>query len=294
MASDERNFRSAYYEKVGFRSVEEKKSLNILLKEKPLNRAKLKQFCLSFTVPTAQRGLLWNLILGVLPVYPDSGEYVMAQRTQVYEDTIRAVRIMRYVDENTPKSKIFYTMWLLENKKLHQDCFNNLQDATFIDIAETLLQVFENDVEVYWIAKEFYAFAMEIKEDFPKLKELSFTLLEKEDGTLYNHLEKHNILNNLPLEKWYVSCFAGIISEAALVRIWDKICGGSHKILVFLFLVLFKTLRMTLLRCSNVQNVIEIIVKEKEDEDLIVNKAIESWQHVGLIDNNKHRQQSQL
>lgn len=136
----------------------------------------------------------------------------MAQRTQVYEDTIRAVRIMRYVDENTPKSKIFYTMWLLENKKLHQDCFNNvsyvymyvytapkvhvylhfnntvliqLQDATFIDIAETLLQVFENDVEVYWIAKEFYAFAMEIKEDFPKLKELSFTLLEKEDGTLY-------------------------------------------------------------------------------------------------------------
>ena len=31
---DARNFRSTYYEKVGCRSVEEKKSLEILLKEK--------------------------------------------------------------------------------------------------------------------------------------------------------------------------------------------------------------------------------------------------------------------
>lgn len=43
---DDRNFRSAYYEKVGCRSVEERKSLEILLKEKPLNRSKLKQVCM--------------------------------------------------------------------------------------------------------------------------------------------------------------------------------------------------------------------------------------------------------
>lgn len=37
MADDpQRNFRSAYYEKVGFRGVEEKKSLEILLKDNPL------------------------------------------------------------------------------------------------------------------------------------------------------------------------------------------------------------------------------------------------------------------
>lgn len=39
MADDpQRNFRSAYYEKVGFRGVEEKKSLEILLKDNPLGR----------------------------------------------------------------------------------------------------------------------------------------------------------------------------------------------------------------------------------------------------------------
>lgn len=37
MAEDpQRNFRSAYYEKVGFRGVEENKSLEILLKDNPL------------------------------------------------------------------------------------------------------------------------------------------------------------------------------------------------------------------------------------------------------------------
>lgn len=62
--ADERNFRSAYYEKVGFRSVEEKKSLEILLKEKPLDHGKLKQFCLRFSVPTTYRNLIWKLLLG--------------------------------------------------------------------------------------------------------------------------------------------------------------------------------------------------------------------------------------
>lgn len=64
MSTDDRNFRSAYYEKVGCRSVEERKSLEILLKEKPLNRSKLKQFCLSYTVPGGYRNSLWNILLG--------------------------------------------------------------------------------------------------------------------------------------------------------------------------------------------------------------------------------------
>lgn len=64
MAADERNFRSTYYEKVGFRSVEEKRSLEILLKDRPLDQGKLKQFSLRFTVPAVHRNLVWKLLLG--------------------------------------------------------------------------------------------------------------------------------------------------------------------------------------------------------------------------------------
>lgn len=64
MAVDERNFRSTYYEKVGFKSVEEKKSLEILLKDKTLDRIKLKQFCLRYSVPVVYRNLVWKVLLG--------------------------------------------------------------------------------------------------------------------------------------------------------------------------------------------------------------------------------------
>lgn len=118
MQTDERNFRSTYYEKVGCRGVEEKRSLEILLKDKPFSRIKLKQFCLSFTMPAVHRALLWNLLLGVAPIYPDSHEYVMAQRAAVNEDLLRALRVLRIVDDRTPPAKRFHAMWLLENKRL--------------------------------------------------------------------------------------------------------------------------------------------------------------------------------
>lgn len=62
--TDERNFRSSYYEKVGCRGVEEKKSLEILMKEKPWDKVKLKQFCLRFMVPASYRNLVWKVLLG--------------------------------------------------------------------------------------------------------------------------------------------------------------------------------------------------------------------------------------
>lgn len=72
---DARNFRSSYYEKVGCRSVEEKKSLEILLKENPVNLPKLKQFLKLFAVPSIHRTLLYEIVLSVYPIYMDSKEW---------------------------------------------------------------------------------------------------------------------------------------------------------------------------------------------------------------------------
>ena len=63
--NDKRNFRSYYYEKVGFRGVEEKKSLEILLKEQPIDVVKLKHFCLRFPVAGVHRNFLWKILLGI-------------------------------------------------------------------------------------------------------------------------------------------------------------------------------------------------------------------------------------
>ncbi len=62
--TEERNFRTYYYKKFGIGGVEEKKSIEILLNEQPLNVDKLRQFCLMFPVPAKYRIYLWKVILG--------------------------------------------------------------------------------------------------------------------------------------------------------------------------------------------------------------------------------------
>ena len=64
MAEVQRNFRSTYLEKVGIKGVEEKKSLDIILKDKNVDLQKLKQFCQRFTLPAAYRLYVWKIILG--------------------------------------------------------------------------------------------------------------------------------------------------------------------------------------------------------------------------------------
>lgn len=64
MTDKSRNFRSSYYDKVGFRGVEEKKSLEILINEKPMDKEKLSKFCLRFTLPSIYREYVWEVLLG--------------------------------------------------------------------------------------------------------------------------------------------------------------------------------------------------------------------------------------
>lgn len=138
----------------------------------------------------------------------------MEQRKAVYEDLLSALHTMRIVNGKTPTANVFHAMWLLENKQLalgfninviKLPLNNNLirnsgtitaftlftfqTKSNFVSIAEVLLQTFENDIEVYWIAKEFHSYALVISADLENLKDLSIKLLEKEDTTVYKFVE---------------------------------------------------------------------------------------------------------
>ena len=63
--ADQRNFRSQYYEKVGFRGVDERKTLDLLLSEDPINLNKLQNFALQFSIPSFDRILAWKFMLGM-------------------------------------------------------------------------------------------------------------------------------------------------------------------------------------------------------------------------------------
>lgn len=86
----------------------------------------------------------------------------------------------------------------------------------------------------------------------------------------------------MPILKWFQQCFAGVIIETALVRVWDKLYGGgaSPKILPFLLIKILYYARKKLLQCDGIDGVKDAISAfnfgtDQEVADLIVNKAIE-------------------
>lgn len=84
----------------------------------------------------------------------------------------------------------------------------------------------------------------------------------------FSHLENLAVFSSEDLlDKWYITCFAGVINESTLVRVWDKICGGSRKIVVFIFLELAKALSEKALKCNTRQEfktlVEQVIIKNR-------------------------------
>lgn len=238
---DERNFRSAYYEKVGCKSVEERKSLEILLKEKILDRVKLKQFCLRYFVPVSFRNVVWKVSLGVLPVYTECHNFIMDQKKQEYSDLLHALQVMKFIDNNFSKSHTMLMIFLLQTGNLKFD--NSIHKRkSFVDIVQFLTPFCKDDYDLYWTAKGFYDNIKSYQHEFPKLIEKVHSLLEKEDLVLYNHLNKTLIMENLPLQAWFENGFSSILNYSVLVRIWDKLCGGSCTIFPYIVIVLLTKL----------------------------------------------------
>ena len=63
MTNELRDVRSHYYEKMGVRGVEEKK-VELLLKDNPIDKVKLAQYCLRFPIFPIFRKHIWSILLG--------------------------------------------------------------------------------------------------------------------------------------------------------------------------------------------------------------------------------------
>ncbi|XP_007904560.1 TBC1 domain family member 7 isoform X3 [Callorhinchus milii] len=194
MAEDpQRNFRSHYYEKVGFRGVEEKKSLEILLKDDPL---------------------------GILPPHYESHSVVMGFREEQYQDLLQALQVIRFIRDSTQQIWIYLRMFQLESGILpRRPTQLEPEDKVFIAIAEAMEEMVENDVDAYWLVKCFVnQFNTKYGDSVPHLPKSLEHYLNLEDSKLHTHLKKCSAMNKLPYDLWFRCCFAGCLPESSLQR----------------------------------------------------------------------------
>lgn len=124
---------------------------------------------------------------------------------------------MKIVDQNSLKSQIFLAMWVLQMGNRLQD-INTHAKKGFVPIVQAFNDFFDDDSDIYWMAKKFYDNVLKFEADIPKLIERSHSLLEKEDLSYYITLKEKGILDKVILTKWFDCCFAGILHENALAK----------------------------------------------------------------------------
>ncbi|XP_013384172.1 TBC1 domain family member 7-like [Lingula anatina] len=287
--ADERNFRSHFYEKMGFRGVEENKVIENLLKEQPYELKKLSQFCLKFPVPAIYRLLVWKVLLGILPPYQESHEFVMTMRTDQFNDLMHSLKVMGKVDDRTPLPLVFLKMYHMEEGTLLFD-ENRLvmqpEGQSFMAVAAAVLEMVESHIDAYWISTKFYKLQEKWKDIMHVLSERTEHYLKKEDpdGKLYTKVLNLNIFGAIPLSRWFSSSFAGVLPETSFERIWDKIIGGSCTVLVFVAVAIILTLRRPILTLRTDAEIVQYLKNIPADSaDIIVAKAVELWRSHGSL-----------
>ncbi|XP_072416841.1 TBC1 domain family member 7 isoform X1 [Chiloscyllium punctatum] len=283
MAEDpQRNFRSHYYEKVGFRGVEEKKSLEILLKDDPLDVEKLCTFAQRYPLPSMYRVLVWKVLLGILPPHYESHSAVLTFRKEQYQDLLQALQVIRFVQDSTPQVWVYLRMYQLESGTLPRRPSQSLEpeDVVFIAIAEAMEEMVENDVDAYWLVKYFVnQFNNKYSDSVAHLQPKSLEhYLNLEDSKLLTHLKTCLAMNKLPYDLWFMHCFAGCLPESSLQRVWDKIISGSCKILVFVAMEILLTFKIKLMAMNKAENIAQFLQNiPQENTDAIISKAIDLW-----------------
>lgn len=100
------NFRSHYYEKVGFRGVDERKTLELLWHEDPLNCEKFTAFALKHPIPNCDRLSVWKVILGVAPRFAKNKEKIWKWKVLPYEDNYRFMKSAGRIQVGRSQPKI--------------------------------------------------------------------------------------------------------------------------------------------------------------------------------------------
>ncbi|NXN97603.1 TBCD7 protein, partial [Rhinopomastus cyanomelas] len=296
MADDsQRNFRSVYYEKVGFRGVEEKKSLEILLKDDRLDIEKLCTFSQRFPLPSMYRILVWKVLLGILPPHHESHALVMKYRKEQYWDVHHALRVIRFINDSTPQGDVFLRVHQLESGKLPRNSAFPLEpeDEVFLAIAKAMEEMVEDPIECYWLVSCFVnQLNSKHRDSLQQLPRLLEQYLSVEDSRLLMHLRACAALSKLPHDLWFQKCFAGCLPESSLQRqvllypfrlVWDKVISGSCKILVFVALEILLTFKMKIMALSTAEKITQFLENIPQDNtDAIVSKAVDLWRtHCG-------------
>lgn len=290
--TDCRNFRMLYYEQLGLRNVDQKKALEILLNEDPLDQEKLKIFSQQFILPAVLRPVVWKVLLNITPIHKESMEFVVRERQGQYNDLKQALATMNMIsidpdlhEENQPH-KTIVLMYLLENgmlSVLHKNIRKKDGHKVFVleSISKIVCEIIHNECDAYWISKYMFKEQEQFISLFVRLPKYVKYYLQLEDKRLFEHLCEIQLFKMLPYDKWFQTYFAPVFSESLvyLEKVIDKLVAGSCNILVFVFVAMLLTFSIKLKEVKSSEEALKLISCLNADAGQnVIDKTMELWE----------------
>ena len=99
-------------------------------------------------------------------------------------------------------------------------------------MVQSLEQLVSSEEEVYWISSGLASVLRTGLKDTRSMYECLANLLG-EDASLLSHLETIGAVRCAGYGALWERAFAGVFQPSLLARLWDKVIGGSIKILVY-------------------------------------------------------------
>lgn len=312
---DERNFRRQFYTKVGLHEAEEKRALESLFKEQPLDKSKFSHFSSRSVVPGAYRILVWKLLLGITPRYAESQDYVHRQQVLIFEDLWQVLKTLNLNNSHTtegsngitqdpslygtyernrftsesqnPDGEHYVLMWLISKTQIlynpHQQ-LKTRENRGFVNIARKLSALFDNPVDVFHVSAALWDHLLKNKKMIENILQDSVGLLRKENAMLHHHLLRVGVFRSTILLDECLGLFSDIISNTAFGKIVDKIIAGCFKVFSYVIVILIDHHNQELSTVRSVEEIRNIFRQtKKEDGDRIINAAIDQWHKVGAI-----------
>ena len=183
-----------------------------------------------------------------------------------------------------PKAQIQSIIWLLFDGHLKFDYESQLTEfwpRNFSAISETMFKIYESqnrtnaDVEVFYLSQGLADLLKRFSSNdiITEAIQSFLHILSTNQGTsnIYPHLDKIGLTQGTePFRTWFSRGFAGVLNTPALEKIWDKVIGGSLKILVFAAVALIESCKMALLTCQTSQEAVRCLTAVSYEIKLIL------------------------
>ncbi|XP_028408558.1 TBC1 domain family member 7-like isoform X2 [Dendronephthya gigantea] len=277
---DVRNFRSWYYENLGLRGVEQRKALDLLLKDDDIDLDKLKTFCLQFGLPAIRRPIVWKLLLGILPRHQQSHKFIKIQQSEQVEHLLSTLKIIRKLSEkNDSVPSQIVQMYLLNEGEMgfmqpSEELERRLKVLT--SIAKLMCEIFEDIEDCFWATTKFFKLQKTFDVQLKSLVELFEQRLTAEDPDLCRYLCSIGAWKQLPCQRWFESFFAEDLNDLSLERIWDRVIAGSCTILAYVAVAILVVFRQILISKKSSEPVLRFLAQiPQESCETIIAKAMD-------------------